>query len=240
MVGVPHVGPLRGFTGTTAPTFPVECHEVEYERRMRASYPIHPEVFDRLYEDWSTMGRFQRTRGVLRLMAAVIHELWRTNDASPLIMPGSLPVHEPRIRDELLRYLNDQWNAVLDEADGDESETARIDNENQRFGQAHAARRLARTIFLGSVPYKATRGIEDVRVLVGVVEPDQPISTYNDAPGKASAAAPVPLRFRTGPLLVRCAAQPDPYCSRPVFPRFRLGCLPSPRGPIGEGAHEQG
>lgn len=164
--------------------FPAECREVEYERRMRSSYPIHPEVFDRLYEDWSTMERFQRTRGVLRLMAAVIHELWRAGDSSPMIMPGSLPLYAPRVRDELIRHLNDQWNAVMDEADGDESETLRIDNENQRFGQLQAARRLSRTTFLGSVPYKSTRGIEDVRLRLGVVQPNEFISTYNDALGR--------------------------------------------------------
>ena len=47
-----------------------------YERRIQAAYPIHPEIFDRLYGDWSTLVKFQRTRGVLRLMAAVIHSLW--------------------------------------------------------------------------------------------------------------------------------------------------------------------
>jgi len=34
-------------------------------------------VFDRLYEDWSTLDSFQRTRGVLKLMAKVIHRLWK-------------------------------------------------------------------------------------------------------------------------------------------------------------------
>jgi predicted AAA+ superfamily ATPase len=164
--------------------FPPECREVEYERRMQASYPIHPEVFDRLYEDWSTLERFQRTRGVLRLMAAVIHQLWQAGDASPLIMAGSLPLYAPRVRDELLRYLNDQWTAVLNEVDGPDSEAARIDNENQRFGQLQAARRLTRAIFLGSVPYKATKGIEEVRLRLGVVQPNEPISTYNDALGR--------------------------------------------------------
>jgi predicted AAA+ superfamily ATPase len=43
--------------------------------RIKAAYPIHPEIFDRLYTDWSTLVKFQRTRGVLRLMAAVIHSL---------------------------------------------------------------------------------------------------------------------------------------------------------------------
>ena len=46
------------------------------------AYPIHPELFDRLYNDWSTLDKFQRTRGVLRLMAAVIHSLWERKDSN--------------------------------------------------------------------------------------------------------------------------------------------------------------
>ncbi len=36
--------------------FPAQCSEGDYERRVRASYPIHPELFDHLYENgprWS-------------------------------------------------------------------------------------------------------------------------------------------------------------------------------------------
>ena len=71
--------------------FPTECREGRYLDRMKACYPIHPEVFDRLYGDWATLERFQRTRGVLRLMAVVIHRVCTVyNDASLLIMPGSV------------------------------------------------------------------------------------------------------------------------------------------------------
>ena len=52
--------------------FPIEASEVTYRDRMISCYPIHPEIFDRLYNDWSTLERSQRTRGVLRLMAAVL------------------------------------------------------------------------------------------------------------------------------------------------------------------------
>ena len=62
--------------------FPPECRDGEYEQRIKAAYPIHPEIFDRLYTDWSTLVKFQRTRGVLRLMAAVIHSLWEKDGAS--------------------------------------------------------------------------------------------------------------------------------------------------------------
>ena len=65
---------------------------------MKSAYPIHPELFDRLYEDWSTLERFQRTRGVLKLMASVIHELWEKDDQSLLILPGMVPLNSSRVR----------------------------------------------------------------------------------------------------------------------------------------------
>ena len=42
--------------------FPPECRDAEYEKRIKAAYPIHPEVFDRLHGDWSTLLKLQRTR----------------------------------------------------------------------------------------------------------------------------------------------------------------------------------
>ena len=126
--------------------FPTDCREGEYLKRLRQSYPIHPELFDRLYKDWSTLERFQRTRGVLRLMAAVIHELWSHDDRSTLIMPGSIAIDAPRVREELLRYLPEGWNAVVDnDVDGTGAEPRAIDAENSRFGGISAARRVART-----------------------------------------------------------------------------------------------
>ncbi len=42
--------------------FPSTTREADYERRMQAAYPIHPELFDRLYNDWSTLDKFLRRR----------------------------------------------------------------------------------------------------------------------------------------------------------------------------------
>ena len=168
--------------------FPPESREAAYLDRLRAAYPIHPELFDRLYDDWSSLERFQRTRGVLRLMAAVIHELWGANDRSLLIMPGSLPLDAPAVRNELLRYLPEGWNAIVDrDVDGERSEPHAIDQSNSRFGKYLAARRMARAIFLGSAPHvrqMTVRGIEDVRVRLGVAQPGEPISVFNDALSK--------------------------------------------------------
>ena len=67
--------------------FPSECRTADYERRIQTAYPIHPEIFDRLYTDWSALAKFQRTRGVLRLMAAVIHSLWEPGGPQPAAAP---------------------------------------------------------------------------------------------------------------------------------------------------------
>ena len=168
--------------------FPAECRKAAYLDRLREAYPIHPELFDRLYDDWSTLERFQRTRGVLRLMAAVIHELWVSDDRSGLILPGSIPLDAPRVREELLRYLSEGWNAVVDnDVDGASAETRAIDTENPRFGELSAARRVARTIFMGSAPHvreQTVRGIEDVRIRLGVAQPGESLAVFNDAAGR--------------------------------------------------------
>ena len=68
-------------TASTPTTSRARRATAAYEDRIKRTYPIHPELFDRLYEDWSTLERFQRTRGVLRLMSTVIHALWVGEDA---------------------------------------------------------------------------------------------------------------------------------------------------------------
>lgn len=165
--------------------FPLESKELEYKERMISCYPIHPEVFDRLYEDWATLERFQRTRGVLRLMAAVIHELWMGNDASLMIMPGSIPLDVPNVRDELTRHLSEGWNALVDrEVDGKNSIPYQKDQTNPRYGSKLAARRVARTVMLGSAPTvrdQNVRGIEASRIRLGVIQPGENIANFNDA-----------------------------------------------------------
>ena len=171
-----------------ASDFPMEAKEVEYRNRMVSCYPIHPEIFDRLYGDWATLERFQRTRGVLRLMAAVIHELWMANDSSAMIMPGSIPLNVPSVRDELVRHLPDTWNSIIDrEVDGKDSIPYQKDKSTFRYGQKLAARRVARTIMLGSAPSTSAlrdqtiRGLETSRIRLGVVQPGESIADFNDA-----------------------------------------------------------
>ena len=172
--------------------FPPECHETDYEKRIRAAYPIHPEVFDRLYTDWSTLVKFQRTRGVLRLMAAVIHSLWEKADRNSLIQPANIPIDDPRVQFELTRYLSDNWVPIIEkDVDGPNSLPLQLDGDVPNLGKFAATRRVARTIYLGSAPTTtaANRGLEDRRVRLGCVMPGESPAVFGDALRRLAAAA---------------------------------------------------
>ena len=172
--------------------FPPECRGGDYEKRIQGAYPIHPEIFDRLYTDWSTLVKFQRTRGVLRLMAAVIHSLWEKGDRNPLILPSTVPIDDARVQSELTRYLSDNWAPIIEkDVDGPNSLPLKIDAEQPNLGKLHATRRVARTIYLGSAPTAAAahRGLEDRRVKLGCVMPGESPAVFGDALRRLAAAA---------------------------------------------------
>lgn len=178
----------RAFTEmyqTNRAEFPSECREADYEKRLISAYPIHPELFDRLYEDWSTLERFQRTRGVLRMMAAIVHELWERQDGSLLIMPGTVPMDTTDVRFEVTRYLPEGWGAVVDkDIDGSLSRPLAIDRDNPNLGRYSACRRVSRSIFVGSAPSAGAQkvhGIEEVRIKLGCVQPGESTAVFGDA-----------------------------------------------------------
>lgn len=181
----------RGFTDfyvANASNFPKETQDSHYFDRIKRAYPIHPEVFERLYEDWSSLGNFQRTRGVLKFMAKVIHRLWKDGNNDFMIMPGSLPLYDADVRNEAIYYLPQGWDPVLErDIDGEHSKTADIENQRPVLGSGQICRRLARTIFLGSAPdssdlttAKRNKGVEQERVLLGAVQPGQVTGHFKD------------------------------------------------------------
>ena len=164
--------------------FPPKCREGDYERRMKAAYPVHPELFDRLFGDWSELERFQRTRGVLRLMAKVIHSLWVGRDPSLLIMPSTIPIDDSDVAAELIRYLDDGWRPVIEtDVDGPDSLPLKLDKANPTLGRYSAARRVARAVYFGSAPSQeaANRGLDDRSIKLGCVQPGEAPATFGDA-----------------------------------------------------------
>ena len=165
--------------------YPNNVSDQHYLQRMKDCYPIHPEIFDRLFEDWAVMPGFQRTRGVLRIMATCISRLYQEQDPSLLIMPANLTLDDPALADEFTRLLarsGGNWDPVIKEVDSHGSRTDQIDQSSQSFIEVgSAARRVARTVFFGSATGRAVKGISQQQIHLGVVEPGQGVAVYNDA-----------------------------------------------------------
>ncbi len=198
-----------------ADDFPAATKEADYEKRMREAYPIHPEVFERLYSDWSTLPSFQRTRGVLRLMAAVIHTLWESGDRNPLILPASIPLDDARVQFEMTRYLPANWAPVIErDIDGPGSRPVQLDGTVTNLGRHNACRRVARTVFLGSAPTPAAanQGLDERRIKLGCAMPGESVSDFGDALRRLADSATYLYRdgtrywYSTQPTVINLAA----------------------------------
>ncbi|MHC2255110.1 hypothetical protein ACVILK_004802 [Bradyrhizobium embrapense] len=168
-----------------AAEFPPEVREARYYDLLRMSYPIHPELFDRLSKDWASLDKFQRTRGVLRFMANVVGVLWHDRVPDPLIMPARVPVANDRIRASVLYPLDPAFGAIVDrEVDGEGALPAQIEaNPQRRISQARAATRAARAVFLCTAPLvgHANAGIGAPALRLACAEPGDQLAIFGEA-----------------------------------------------------------
>jgi hypothetical protein len=183
------VAKLFRFYKTKSDAFPPHASQRDYEERLRQCYPIHPEFFEKLYNEWGSIEGFQRTRGVLRLMAAIIHRLWDGGDTLPLILPGTMPLEDATIIGDIVRYLGEPWRNVLDrDVIGPNSVASRIDAQTPALGRAKAAQRVARAILFATAPQNAefrpgapTLGIDLRSIRLGTAFPGDQLGTFDDA-----------------------------------------------------------
>lgn len=164
--------------------FPQGVADEDYRRKLEKAYPIHPELFDQLYTSWGSLEKFQRTRGVLRLMAQVIHELWMNGDPSVVIMPGSVAISSPRVEPELLHYLDASWTSIIaGDVDGTGAIPYKIDQSAPNLNRYSATRRVARTVFMATAPtyQQQNSGVDDKQINLGVVQPGERPQIFGDA-----------------------------------------------------------
>jgi predicted AAA+ superfamily ATPase len=170
--------------------FPPEAKEKRYEELLRLSYPIHPELFDRLSKDWASLEKFQRTRGVLRFMANVIGVLWHSQTRDPLITPARVPVGHERVRASVLYPLDPAFGSVVDkEVDGDGSLPAQIEasKPTARVSRDRAMRRAARAVFLSTAPLVGSLAEPCIRTSRSMLRKDNFASELKATPTTASA-----------------------------------------------------
>ncbi|MCS7198505.1 MAG: DUF499 domain-containing protein [Candidatus Bipolaricaulota bacterium] len=131
---------------------PDGVRETGYREKMRRAYPFHPELIDVLFERWSTIPDFQRTRGVLRLLAEVVSDLYRREHSAPLIQTAHVNLANPKVRPKLVNLIGSEYYGVIaaDIADTN-AKAQRIDRQmGSEYARFAVASGLATSIFLYS------------------------------------------------------------------------------------------
>ena len=135
--------------------FPQKVQAPEYRDLMVRAYPFHPALIEILRDRWGSISGFQRTRGVLRLLALVIGDLYRHQHSAPLIQPAHVNLDDGEIRAELLEYVDQRGgyeSAIFSDIGGtDESKAPLLDHfTGGDYARYHIATGLATAIFMYS------------------------------------------------------------------------------------------
>ena len=135
---------------------PAGVEASEYRQRFEASYPFLPDVVDVLYQRWGSYATFQRTRGVLRLLALVVYTLKKSG--LPYISLADFDLANQEIRQELLKHIGAEFNSVI--AADITSPDAGSRKVSASLGKAYQGLRLGERVTTATFMYSFSGGIE--------------------------------------------------------------------------------
>ena len=155
---------------------PNQADRMEYINKMRKSYPFHPELIDMFRLKWGQDSRFQRTRGVLRLLASIVKDLWTRRGSltgtQALIHTSDVNLSNlPTLTGTITSLMGSQWETVI-HADviGTSSNAYKIDNEdpNNNIGKYNLTQGIATTILMASLGNLQNKGltIEELKLCI--------------------------------------------------------------------------
>ena len=165
---------------------PSAMRDAPYRDRMARAYPFHPELIDILFERWSTFASFQRTRGVLRLLALVVGDLYKREHPAPLIQPAHLNLRDPAIRREFLKHVGNVFEGVIAADIADHNAKApRLDEEmGAEYRRFCVASSLATAAFFYSFSAGKVQGVGLPRLRLAFLREGISSAIVGDAVGR--------------------------------------------------------
>lgn len=159
---------------------PSGSDNMAYINKIKKAYPFHPELIDLFRLRWGSDPRFQRTRGVLRLLASIVQDLWNRRrsleGAQALIHTSDVNLENlATITGTINNLMGSNWDTVM-QADvyGTSSNAYKIDNEDpmSNIGRYHLTQGLATTLMMASVGKVQNKGLDMRALKLAVVRPD--------------------------------------------------------------------
>jgi hypothetical protein len=146
----------------------------EYSRRMLRAYPFHPEVIDVLYERWGTMQTFQKTRGVLRLLARIIEHGNMSPAANAMIGLGDVGLDDAQLRATITQILHaSNWDPVIaSDIVRDDGKAFLLDQERGgEYSKLRLCQATTTAIFMYSHSGGGERGVNEPRLRLALIQP---------------------------------------------------------------------
>ena len=159
---------------------PVEADRVAYVERIKKAYPFHPELIDIFRVRWGSDSRFQRTRGVLRLLASIVKDLWQRRSTlvgtQALIQTSDVQLENlPTLQSTITSLMGAQWDSVM-HADviGAISNAYKLDEQNagNNIGKYHLATAVTTTVLMASVGSSSQKGLSLKQLKLCLLKPD--------------------------------------------------------------------
>ena len=135
---------------------PSEAGKGPYRDLIERAYPFHPLLIDALYTRWGSHPDFQRTRGVLRLLASIVGDLWKRRQASTGTQHLIQPCHIHWSIDALQAAMTRLWgppyqSVAAADVIGERSNAGVFDEERGGEYRSEAiGQGLASAVLLGS------------------------------------------------------------------------------------------
>jgi hypothetical protein len=139
----------------------------EYAKRILDSYPFHPRLLDTAKDRLAALADFQRSRGVLRLFARIIRDVWERKEDVGLITAGEIDFSSNRIKSDLLQRLNkEQFDAAV-------SADVITHAGELDAGRRGVHTRVASALMVESLPGTSNAGLTPDDLTLAVLRPDE-------------------------------------------------------------------
>jgi len=152
---------------------PTYALTLDYKERLKKSYPFHPELIDMFRLRWASNPYFQRTRGVLRILASIVSDLWKRQSS---LTGSQFMIHTSDVVLSNIEAITSQitilngpsWDSVINaDVSGSSSNSFRIDNEVKELGKFNITQGISSTIILGTFGSRGQNkgvGIDEIKL----------------------------------------------------------------------------
>jgi len=186
-------------------TVPANAASASYAQEIVDCYPFHPRLMETAQGRLGALQEFNKSRGILRLFARIIRDVWAQKTNCELITAGEIDWSSDRIQADLLQRLHrDNFKAAI---------TADVEKHARELdgGERGVHVRVASALLLESIPLQPNSGMDPAELSLAIMRPEEagpePAEALNRLVGVCWHTYPIPggrgWQFRYEPNVIK-------------------------------------